>query len=414
MQIKCDITGEVKDCKRAKDGSPKLPRGWKQHGGKTYSATAWKDSYVMRGVSIPIQTIDGHEWKDFAAAIHAAWKETTRLSNYIASRLYVEDMQAAPVDNETGKLPKMPVVYLYPETASIAPSLSGTSRSAICQQVDQCYRSDRFSIRARNNRSLRNYRYPQPLPVTKQAWSLEWREDGRKLPTPQISLRLAGQRWPIVLRNDAGSRRAIQLLQRDDCIPAAIAVEARRIGTHKGLPTVNIRDAGGQNQRHYVSVRIALWVPREKYRSQSGTLYVRTDKESLLVALNAKDERLWVCHADHIRRWVRERDRRKDRLSDDRKAEQRPVASFQSRSTAEVVKFRKRMSTACHEIAEQAVRYAARRRMERIEYDDSDTGFVDHFPWYELKDKIKQKCERQSIAFLPVTARKQEEASKDA
>jgi len=409
--IHCDLSGIESPAKRNKDGSPRLPRGWKRHNGLVASPAAWKEHYVMRAVSIPLQDVADAEWRDFARAIHGCWKETTRLSNFLVTRTFAIDMIESPeVD---GRLQAMPHIYLYPETAAIAPSLSGSTRSTICQHVDRCYRAERFAVRASCSQSLRSYRYPQPLPIRDGAWALQWIESKRRLPTPLIQARFADTRWSMHLRNDAGSARAITMLRLPNVIPTAIAIEARKKGSHKGLPTLNIRDNGGGNVPHYVSVRIACWVPRE-HTAATGTLFVRTDESSLLIAVNIKDERLWNYHADHLVRWTNARDRRKQRLSDDRKYEQRqPIASFQSRSDAEVKRYRRKMASACHEIAAQLVSYARRRRFATIEYNDDCQDFIPHFPWYELRSNIVNKCEQQGITFSTGGARKPEEGPND-
>ena len=54
-------------------------------------------------------------------------------------------------------------------------------------------------------------------------------------------------------------------------------------------------------------------------------LRVHTSADSLLVAVNARDEQLWTYHADHLRRWSAEHRAQLQRWADDSKYEQRPV-----------------------------------------------------------------------------------------
>ena len=52
--------------------------------------------------------------------------------------------------------------------------------------------------------------------------------------------------------------------------------------------------------------KMATWLPREPVSTGHDVLTARTEKDALLVALNAKEEKVWVLHADHVRRWEAE------------------------------------------------------------------------------------------------------------
>ena len=55
------------------------------------------------------------------------------------------------------------------------------------------------------------------------------------------------------------------------------------------------------------------------------------------------------------------------------------MASFAARRQAAVAKNRRRMKTACREIAAQLAGYATRRHLARLVYDDSQKGFCSQF-----------------------------------
>ena len=107
---------------------------------------------------------------------------------------------------------------------------------------------------------------------------------------------------------------------------------------------------------------------------------MRTDSERMIVALNAKDEKLWEYHGDHVRRWSAQHLALLQRWSDDSKAEHRPVPPFAERRQAAAVKYRHRMQSAAHEIAAMVAGYAARRKFATVRYDDSVTDFCPQFP----------------------------------
>jgi hypothetical protein len=152
---------------------------------------------------------------------------------------------------------------------------------------------------------------------------------------------------------------------------------------------------------------MVAWLPRpEQVKGAEGTLVVRTGKESLLTAVNLKDENLWVYNGDQIRKWVAVHRKQLQRWSEDAKYENRPVPNFQEVRTAAVVKFRDRLNSLTHEISKQLVGYAKRRRFAEVRYEDDERGFCESFPWYRLKQLLTQKLDEVGIVC---TAKKEEE-----
>ena len=158
------------------------------------------------------------------------------------------------------------------------------------------------------------------------------------------------------------------------------------------------RDSGGQKTSYRVMCMIVAWLPREPVGKGDGVLFVRTDEDSLLVALNAKDKRLWELNADHNRRWAAEHYRKLKRWSNDQKAENRPPA-FQARREQDCTKYRRRIDSDCHEAAAQLVNYAARRLFATIRYNDNVRNFQKSFPWQRLRDLICEKADAKGIDF---------------
>lgn len=398
----CSVTSKSVEVAPNKRGAAPIPRGWKWHNGALYCAEAWRERWCMRAVTIPVHDVLDADWKEFAAALHSSWGQVTRLQNWMMTTLYASDCLQAPIGDD-GKLPKWNKPYLYPQTGTIAPDVMSQNRAAIEQAVAAKYRSERFAIRARNNKSLPSYRYPQPLPIVSAAWN--YVDGDRSL----LNFPMCSKRWTIQLRRNSGSRRAMQALEQG--VPTEMSLLARRVGQPVGQ-CVKITDAFGNSTRQQVMCKIALWMPRRP-KSEYGTLFVRTDKDALLVALNAKDEKLWTYNGDHLRRLVAERVRRVQRLSDDRKYEQRqPDASFQARSTDEVTRYARKMATITHQIAASVIAYAERRHFAGLTYDDSDHAFVERFPWHELRQKIADKCEQRGVAFALAAAREPENMHK--
>lgn len=147
-------------------------------------------------------------------------------------------------------------------------------------------------------------------------------------------------------------------------------------------------------------VKMVAWLPRrERTWDLSGTLIVRTGKDCLLEALNAKDEVIWRYNADHVRRWIRKHSRQLQRLSEDFKFENRPVPPFEQRRSDAVRKYHDRMDSACHMIAAQLVGYAERRRFAALVYHDGEHGYSPEFPYARLRSLISEKADALTLSI---------------
>lgn len=108
-----------------------------------------------------------------------------------------------------------------------------------------------------------------------------------------------------------------------------------------------------------------------------------------------------------MRRW---HNRRIQRLSEDQKAEQRPVPSFAQRREQYVKKQRNRVSSAMREVAAHLANFAARRGYSLVSYDDSEHGWMgDQFPYYLLAERIKIVLDERGIEFVKASGAAQEE-----
>jgi hypothetical protein len=148
-------------------------------------------------------------------------------------------------------------------------------------------------------------------------------------------------------------------------------------------------------------LKMVAWLPLVICdRPLKAVLRVHTQKDSLLVAVNPKDEKLWSYNADHLRRWVAEHRKQLDRWSEDAKYEQRPVPRFAARRAEAAHKFRDRMNGATHKIAAELAGYAARHRFAEVHYDDTERGYCEAFPWYRLRALIAEKLTARGIEFV--------------
>jgi hypothetical protein len=268
-------------------------------------------------------------------------------------------------------------VYLYPEARARFPGLPSQTVASLEQSVQSKYRAARYPVVWTAAASLPTHRYPTPFPVPNQGWSATIEAD-----QAIVSLRIADARYRLRLKRGPQFRRqmaAFRQIVEGDAVAGELAIY----------------------DRDGVMVKMAAWLPRAEDKGpRAGVLTVRTGKDNLLVAVNAKDEALWRYNGDHLRRWAAEHRKQLQRWSEDQKYEQRPVAAFAQRRETAARKFRDRMNSATHEIAAQLAGYASRRHFAQVRYDDSDHSYLgDGFPWYRLRSLIAEKLDARGIVL---------------
>jgi hypothetical protein len=48
--------------------------------------------------------------------------------------------------------------------------------------------------------------------------------------------------------------------------------------------------------------------------------------------------------------------------------------------------------------------YADRRKFESVVYTDTERGFCPEFPWFKLRELLREKCESLGLGFEHATA----------
>lgn len=355
----------------------RLRNGAKRYRDLAYCPGCWQSAFRITAAIIPIdQTLSGTK-QEFYEALRAMWIETTRASNWIMSALYTREPHRASSE----KLGPMPKHYLYPELRQLFPSLTPQSVTSIGRAVTRKYRAMRWDVVGLSQASLPTFRYPTPFPVHNQSWSVEM--DAGK---PLVSARIGDKRWQFRLKAGHQFRRqleAVRLLSAGDALAGELALYKHHDGQ--------------------ILCKMVAWIPRHQAAGQAGVMFVKTCWDGSLIfaqfSRDAEDE-VWRLNGDHIERWVKEYDRKLERLRQDRKAEQRPVPSFVSHQEQFVEKQRRRMKSQVQEIAAQLVNYARRRRAQVLDYADSRQWEGTHFQWFALRERIKQKCSEYGIDFI--------------
>ena len=365
-------------CSRERN-TTRLPRGWKRDGDSLYCEACWADRYVLRAIAMPVVEPISGSWRDFRSALLRMWELTTRASNWMMTQLYARD--ARRIDQL--KMPPMPRIYLYPEARALFPGLPPRTIAALEHTVQRRYRASRRDVVWTAAASLPTVRYPAAFPISSQAWSITFDAGNR----PVAKVTLGDQLWSFRLRGGPRYWRQLTALRQ--------LIE----GSAKEGEMALWKRPDGE-----IICKIVAWLPRTGPVNQlQGTLSVRSTADALLVAVDAKNERVWIYNADHVRRWSAEHARRLQRLSQDQKAETAKRPAFADRRRDVVQKYRNRMTSAVHEISASLANFAARRRYANVLYDDMERGFCPQFPWYELREKLEYKLNALGILLQRAT-----------
>jgi hypothetical protein len=367
-----------------KGGELRVPRGWgRKPDGEIVCGACWDKAYVLRAVSLAIAEPVSGTWTEFDAVCRIMWRMTTQACNWIATELYARDVRRLA---GAEKMPPMPAHYLYPELRAELPELPSQTVAALLNSTTAKYRAMRYEVIWRRSAALPTYRYPAPFPVPAQGWSIERDETGQRF---VVGVRIGDMRWQLRLAGGARYRRqteALADLVAGNAVPGEMALYRQRV-----------------DGKDRTMCKLVAYLPRKVRAVRGGdpqALIVRTDADSLLVALNRKDEKIWTYNADHLRRWSAEHRNQLQRWADDSKYEQRPTPAFAERREAAARKYRSRMDSAVREIAAQLVGYAERRRFAVIEYTDRDTSYLPAFPWFLLRERIATVCDEREIEFV--------------
>lgn len=366
------------ECRATREKPEKRqPMGWHYSGHKLslFCEDCWNRQNILRAISIPVARPVDLTWEEFREKLKGLWRLSTQVSNWIMTELYVRDIRR---EGGQVKMPPRPATYLYPEIRLRFPGLPSNTAAALERSVTARYNALRYDFIWTCAKSIPNHRYPTPFPIPNQAWSVEIVEDH-----PHVSIPVGnGERVALRLKNGgAGFRRQMANL---GLIISGAAVQGQ----------MDIYEQGTD-----VMCKMVAWLPKKPYIERADTLFVRSEAESIIVALNVKDEKLWTYNGDQVRRWSAEHRDQLQRWADDSKAEHRPVPPFSERRKKAADKYHMRMQSLTHQIAMLIAGYASRRKFATVRYDDTVKDYCAGFPWANLALKIAEKCSAEGVIF---------------
>jgi hypothetical protein len=320
--VKCCICGLERKTKRTATGAARAPKGWKNHTGQLYCPDDWRKKHVLRAITMLVASPGNgsdSSWKDFRAELKTMWAATTQACNWMSTELYAQDVRR----NGEDKMPPMARVYLYPKTRLRFPSLPAQTVAALENTVQAKYRAKRYDVIWRCAATLASYRYPTPFPIPNQGWTASIENEH-----PVVRARIGELLWELRLKASARFRRQLNAF--------------RQIANGEAIQGEMALMESGKD----VACKLVAWFPRRAQATRTGTLVVRSGSENILIALNEKDEKLWVYNGDQLPRWAAEHRDQLRRWSEDQKAEHRPVPPFAERRGHAATKYNQRMASA--------------------------------------------------------------------
>ena len=429
MLITCDATGKTAETASAKDGSPKLPRGWRKIGGQTYSPEAKKALYCPRSIRVPVASVvEGYDppdwsvercrlgWQSFRSAVKQASRTAAQIGNAMLFELARLDSLPLQEGENGKKLPKWPLATkdvwkrLYAVGREQFPEFDSQSLAAIRQRAWRRYNDrerGRFQIRVLGTVSLPTFRDGIPVPLPAKDCKL-WFGDSKK---PFLRFRLAGQRFTVRLRGGFRFARQIAALEKavaDPNLRGEVSLCLRQVGAshHNGLATRS--QPGANAKKTEIIVAVSVLLPRDQGERTHGALIVKTCKDRLWQVFCAGRAQLWDLNEDQAKGWVIAHRARLFRINQDRKLERlwpRKAKAGLNGLTADLAKkYDDRFRDWCHKAARMLVNFARRQKCGRIEYDDTETGFCPGLPWFKLRSMIEQKCAEFGIEFVHQSA----------
>jgi len=355
-------------------------------------------------------------WKEFRPLLQAAWSRSRSAANLMERQLASRDVVRDP---GMTKLPKMRPVssdILYKPARALIPQLPSGTISAICQHTRKTYAKQRYETIWTGERSFRNFKYPYPLRVRGQDYTLGFVEyEGKQYPSVSFRLEstevVGSYRVTLRLRAGKGFARFVSDFQRflnGEAEPRELIVVGQRANAsdHRG-GTAARRNGGGARGKYREMVKIVGLFRRRKraQRESQGTLCVRTGDGSFWFVAEEGEERPWL-NADHIRRAHSAHSRFLDRISDDTKFEKRTPRRMRRQiddhRAMRVSKHRNRVKTFVDQACRSLVGYAARRGYASIEYDDRERQYMPSFDYSQIEARLKTLCADAQVKLIVV------------
>lgn len=404
-RLECSSCTATRKSTPTKDGTPRVNPPWKRlPDGSVICGVCKAARYGQpRAVEFPVAGMEGGTLAELGALADRLFEQAWALSNFAVTKLMEHDPPRPPGQPSLGPKPKVDLYAIYKDSKTMFPDIGGSSAAAIVQGVLRRWNALRGSVRWSGRKSAPSYRYPQPVPFPADEWVREnkkgevvtcgvgWErvnEDGSKwrVNWPYVDLFFCGERRRLRLRGGPEFSRQL--------------AGFRQILSGEAVPGQAVLYRRGDGKP--LLLKMVAYFPRRERAPGEHTMLVRTDPNAFWVA-EQEGHPPWIVNADHVRRWQAEHRTFLQRFAEDMKREKRWPKRKRLRMNGARArrcdKNRSRLETWSHQVTASLARLAAARRVGEVIYDDSPRGFLESFPWHELKVKLAYKLEGLGIRF---------------
>jgi hypothetical protein len=362
------------------------------------------DQTIVRAFELPLNHAPREVWP----LLRQCWQEATILANWGVQTLVKNDVVRMP---DMARLPKRPPINgkalkglygLASETFSFKDPKSpwfGTcaTASSILRVVEKKYDRERLRTIWQRIQQVQFYRYPHPWVVHAQQW--KWaRLDSSGKPTVEIVLPGGVGACVLTLRGGAEFGRQMGLFRQvasGDLPRLEMQIRQKPSLGNCGRSTVD-----GNRIMVKMVARIPILAP-----TGSRTLTLITDPNAFWVA-ELDGHKAWVMNNDHMRRamqWIAAHETRRQRLAQDGKAERRMgnrARAWQNSLDRACRKQHARMDSWLHETTAHLVEFCRRQKVGLVMYRDECRSFIEKFPWYLLKARLKDKLQAVGVSCI--------------
>lgn len=398
-----------------KDGATaKTPRGWRKIDGEFVCGDCVSQRFYARSFRVEITGLAGDKVdkygrtiETFRKQLRAASKEAARYGNWLVQRLFAADPAASTPSaqwptTKDGKprLPTLPEVewYVPQQFADISPA----TITALAKMVRQWYGERRWEAFVALNRSIENYRFGYlPVEVRAQDWQIAAGDDGRYC-FRRIAVQ-PGPSWDVSVYCDVRNLHVLRQCVDGEAIPLGLKIVRR---SKQPIPGSN----GKPVKRWFF--RVSVLLPRKPRRQshQEITMTLGHDRGVLLFGALEGDAKPFEFPGVEIRHLIVGGDK-SDRLRQQEQAITRglmPRRMHRRWSTDRTRACENRLRKIDYQLwlaAKALARWCASRHVTSVDYDLTDHGFLPHFPYRALRDRIAMKLEEQGIALHCLDAR---------
>ncbi|MCI0357920.1 MAG: hypothetical protein L0211_05455 [Planctomycetaceae bacterium] len=398
-QAKAPKAHPDKPFRRLKDGSLAAPMGWKKTADNMRCRDCTRANYITRSVRVRLigaESGNADEWAVIRKSLNANSALVAKFANWYLQRLLAADLAMQPFE---GKLPACPEVDYYADARRLFPTINPQGLGQAARTVRAYYADRRFAVLVAKNRNVDTYRWDGlPIPVHVQSWSLVAEEDRG------IILRIGGEAggsWRVKIYADGINLTRVHQLMSGEAEAGAASFIRRARPPREG-------EAKGQRRKRSWYLRIAGRFPKptaKRKRLATKVLTLGHDKECLLygvtdhdgdepVEIHAADLRSMIC--GHRRR---DRKRQVDCSTIYRAMPRRKAKRWAAARTVLAAKHQAKVTQVLKEVASHVAWKCERLGVDEVNYDPTDRGWIDGFPFHRLKSALANALEGRGIAF---------------